>query len=649
MKKRCLSKKAEGGPAQPNMEDIIGQVASQLQQGADPSQIAAYFLQQNMQPEQIVQLLLQAGLPQDQAIQSVQQVMQQFQQAQGQDPNAQAQDPSMQDPTQQPMMAEGGPLKSELGYRAPLDGSTQTADRQKGVALLPGKYGDVNWFAKAYNDLRTNMENNYVENPYYTDANGNQVPVNFDPDNLSGQSEYVSMRQSAKRARELNALNRKNNLGFQKIQRDAFYNPNGTTEPIVASFAEGGAFSKEFNKALEEGMRYPDSDSENYGNDMTKLFTEAVRRNFAKSILLENPQTPGMFKNGGLVEYKGKMYPEAEAERLYREDMNKPVTSANSSPQAPAYNQSSINPVQFSGYQDPRTMYPSVNPFGRLLNQAFAPNQMRLIKVDNPGDYNLQNILNGTDPNFSLGNVETFRKGLFRRGVRYNLINKDTPTDQLSYGDNQSPMVEYKGEMYPEAIAERMYKNDMTADALGQAGFISKNNTSQMAPENNLATKAQLDFQNAINSLKSVGSFPRKAEDGMEMTYSTLNTADAADFLKNGVDKFNQVMSLASQNDPERRNAFYSAVNVQPTGMDAMSRGLYDQQGNFIPDSLNNQVLNPTMAMGDRSQAMFMRRGGNVSIDDFIYSQLMKASGGDITFTEAEMEILKKAGYKLNQ
>jgi hypothetical protein len=138
------------------------------------------------------------------------------------------------------------PEKSQVGYRAPLDGSTQPPDRQAGVALFKNKYGDTNWFAKNYNATRELMEQSYSENPYYSDAEGNQVQKNIDPDvAFQGQNLYVSMHDSAKRARALNQQNRQEGLGYQKIQRDAFYDPTGSKESHIAHFQDGGGIDDE--------------------------------------------------------------------------------------------------------------------------------------------------------------------------------------------------------------------------------------------------------------------------------------------------------------------------------------------------------------------------------------------------------------------
>lgn len=153
-----------------------------------------------------------------------------------------------------PMPAMDGPSdpgdpglqKSQFGYRAPLDGSTMRSNKQEGVALLKNKYGDKNWFAEQYNKTRELMEDSYREFPYHSDAEGNRIEKNIDPDvAFQGQNLYVSMHDSAVRARMLNRQNRQQGLGYQKIQRDAFYDPTGLKQPKVAAFQDGGGIDDE--------------------------------------------------------------------------------------------------------------------------------------------------------------------------------------------------------------------------------------------------------------------------------------------------------------------------------------------------------------------------------------------------------------------
>lgn len=173
-------------------------------------------------------------------------------------------------------MQDGGQItdKSQIGYRQPLDGSQAEKDQQAAFALFRNQYGDINYFADQYNKLRADMEQAYIENPNYADSEGNLIQRSYDPDRLQGP--MVSMKESRRRARDLNRIIRKNNLPYQKIQHDAFYNPNGKTdmtarfqnggytsadneEYVVGSYAEfeyGGEIVKGVIKKIENGKIY---------------------------------------------------------------------------------------------------------------------------------------------------------------------------------------------------------------------------------------------------------------------------------------------------------------------------------------------------------------------------------------------------------
>ena len=663
MRKRLM--RAVGGPSSPSPEEIAQQVAQQLQQGANPIDLAAYLAQMGMQPEMVIQILMQAGLPQDQAMQAVQAVAQevqgQGQQPQNTDSENPADNPEEANPEGSPgdIMALGGPTKSELGYRAPLDGSTMKTDQQSGFALFPNKYGDKNYFAENYNNLRTQLENSYAENPYYVDADGNRIEKNIDPDVAFGNmAEYVSMRESARRAREFNQNNRRNNLGYQKIQRDAFFNPNGLKEAPVATFEAGGDFNKAFIKELDTKLSNPDGTSESYINDRFNLFAEAVRRNFAKHTLVNGSQ-----ENSNVMSSGGSLPKASMGAVVYSDgsgvDWNNPrigqkIRIGNAGPESVLtqahvdyyrskgsnqpiqYYNPNGNVVQFSGYADPRYMTPYVTPFGRLLQQGFNPYNSRLIKVQNPDNINFGAVLNGTDPNFELSNIETFRKGLFRRGVRYNFAHKDTQQGVIGNNGAQEEMVEMNGQMVPLSWAEENYRNPIIGPDNASKPSVFSNEkmisvNGQMLPlseveknyRNPIDTVPVMDPENKPADYKPVPF----AQDGIELTYGKqFNSSDVADVMKNFADRVSQFMNNGNY-DPQREIAFYSAMNTQSDQLN--DRGLYDQQGNFMPYKIGNQVLNPTNSFGDNSRAITM------------------ADGGSVSFTPEELAILKKAGYSL--
>lgn len=105
------------------------------------------------------------------------------------------------------------------------------------------------------------------------------------------------------------------------------------------------------------------------------------------------------------------------------------------------------------------------------------------------------------------------------------------------------------------------------------------------------------------------------------------------DFAKEKMDwlssKFNNLDVQQRMEDPDR----FSSINqFAPQSYEQMDRGLYGQQGEFIPNKQGpTTVFNPTDAEGTFYRQLYAL-GGNVTID---------------SFTEEELQILKDAGYNI--
>lgn len=122
------------------------------------------------------------------------------------------------------------------GYRDPLDGSDELEQEQAAWALLKGKYGDINFFAQKDNEFRQSQENKSSEELTRADIEGNLSNASLNPDNM-GSTGDVGFLQSARKAMNINKVNRQNNLGYQKIKLGAFVADNPDEAP---SFANGG-------------------------------------------------------------------------------------------------------------------------------------------------------------------------------------------------------------------------------------------------------------------------------------------------------------------------------------------------------------------------------------------------------------------------
>lgn len=151
-----------------------------------------------------------------------------------------------------PFRQNGGEQKLEIGYREPLSGETRPEQEQSAFALLANQYGNINYFAEMYNKLRDVTEESYLEDPKLVDAHNNLVDKTFDPDYLS--KPYVSLGESRNMAKELNRRIRKEHLPYQKVRRNAFYNPDGfKNEP---SFQDGGYIDMDLTDDEIMGLRH---------------------------------------------------------------------------------------------------------------------------------------------------------------------------------------------------------------------------------------------------------------------------------------------------------------------------------------------------------------------------------------------------------
>jgi hypothetical protein len=89
--------------------------------------------------------------------------------------------------------------------------------------------------------------------------------------------------------------------------------------------------------------------------------------------------------------------------------------------------------------------------------------------------------------------------------------------------------------------------------------------------------------------------------------------------------------------NPERDMAKFSALNRPSNTYDTMKQGLYDQAGNFIPNDIGNQVLNPTDTMYNNQRQIFAYGGRVYEI------------GGEVDLDDNEMEQLAAVGFKFSK
>jgi hypothetical protein len=111
----------------------------------------------------------------------------------------------------------------------------------------------------------------------------------------------------------------------------------------------------------------------------------------------------------------------------------------------------------------------------------------------------------------------------------------------------------------------------------------------------------------------------------------------AGDVYMNTAAKVTNFANRMNAMNPERDMAKFSALNRPSNTYDTMKQGLYDQAGNFIPNDIGNQVLNPTDTMYNNQRQIFAYGGRVYEI------------GGEVDLDDNEMEQLAAVGFKFSK
>lgn len=192
-----------------------------------------------------------------------------------------------------------------------------------------------------------------------------------------------------------------------------------------------------------------------------------------------------------------------------------------------------------------------------------------------------------------------------------------------------------------------------TYDAIAGPNFASQEDLMNIVNNNPPSYRAYgggvdpMALNNAVQLInKAFGGMIPRAQNGMEMQSSIDVTNknkfnpdwDAvSDMYINTGNRLVNFMDGVNAINPQRDVARMSALNTQPVEFSQMKQGLYDQAGNFIPNDIGNQVLNPTDVYYNQERQVF-EYGGRV------YEM-----GGDIELDDNELAEFQRAGFKISK
>lgn len=132
------------------------------------------------------------------------------------------------------------------------------------------------------------------------------------------------------------------------------------------------------------------------------------------------------------------------------------------------------------------------------------------------------------------------------------------------------------------------------------------------------------------------GTIEQSAGKKLDINWNQVGAA-AGDMYMNAASKVTNFANKMNAINPERDMAKLSALNRPSNTYDTMKQGLYGQQGDFIPNDIGNQVLNPTNTYYNNQRQIFAYGGKVYEI------------GGEVDLADDEMEQLAAAGFKLSR
>ena len=141
---------------------------------------------------------------------------------------------------------------------------------------------------------------------------------------------------------------------------------------------------------------------------------------------------------------------------------------------------------------------------------------------------------------------------------------------------------------------------------------------------------------NQPNPFNKSGTIEDSAGKKLDINWNQVGAA-AGDMYANAAGKVTNFMTKMNAMNPERDMAKLSALNRPSDTYDTMKQGLYDQAGNFIPNDIGNQVLNPTDINFNNQRQIFSYGGRVYEI------------GGEVDLDDNELAELAAAGFKLSR
>jgi hypothetical protein len=281
------------------------------------------------------------------------------------------------------------------------------------------------------------------------------------------------------------------------------------------------------------------------------------------------------------------------------------------------------------------------NPVVTANQTVVSPGQSNVIQTSTEVDPALQNMAGKagfTNPTGDfVGNIDQAQPASTASTV-------SSPNSSAGYFPNEEDefmypsMKSYGGNINPNDL-----KNAIALINRAFGGMIPRANNgldlgSEDADGNGIPDYLQASSlpANQPNPFNKTGTIEQSAGKKLDINWNQVAGA-AGDMYMNAASKVTNFANKMNAMNPERDAARFSALNRSSNTYDTMKQGLYDQAGNFIPNDIGNQVLNPTDTYYNNQRQIFAYGGRVYEI------------GGEVDLDDNELAELAAAGFKLSR
>jgi hypothetical protein len=281
------------------------------------------------------------------------------------------------------------------------------------------------------------------------------------------------------------------------------------------------------------------------------------------------------------------------------------------------------------------------NPVVTANQAVVSPGQSNVIQTSTEVDPALQNMAGKagfTNPTGDfVGNIDQTQPVSTTSTV-------SSPNSSAGYFPNEEDEFMYPSmKSYGGNINPKDLKNAIALINRAFGGMIPRANNgldlgSEDADGNGIPDYLQASSlpANQPNPFNKTGTIEQSAGKKLDINWNQVAGA-AGDMYMNAASKVTNFANKMNAMNPERDAARFSALNRSSNTYDTMKQGLYDQAGNFIPNDIGNQVLNPTDTYYNNQRQIFAYGGRVYEI------------GGEVDLDDNELAELAAAGFKLSR